>query len=65
MVEILRIPPDKAREKVTSGSALLVCAYADDEKFKKNHLEGGISLNDFKSKLPSLTKEQEIIFYCA
>ena len=65
MVEILRIPPDKAREKVTSGSALLVCAYADDEKFKKNHLEGGISLNDFKSKLPSLTKEQEILFYCA
>ena len=65
MAEILRIPPDEAREKVTSGSALFVCAYADDEKFKKNHLEGGMSLNDFKSKLPSLSKEQEIILYCA
>jgi hypothetical protein len=65
MAEILRVPPEKAREKVTSGSALLVCAYADDEKFKKNHLEGGISLNDFKSRLSGLSKEQEIIFYCA
>jgi hypothetical protein len=65
MAEPNRVSPEEAREKATSGTALLVCAYDDDEKFKLVHLEGAISLNEFKSKLPSLTKDQEIIFYCA
>ena len=64
MTEPIRIPVEEARRKVTSGSALLVCAY-DDEKFKNNHLQGAISLSDFQAKLPSLSTEQEIIFYCA
>jgi hypothetical protein len=50
---------------VKSGVALLVCAYDDDSKFKRMQLQGAISLNEFKSKLPSLTKDREIIFYCA
>jgi len=49
---------------VDAGSALLVCAYDDEEKFKKNHLQGAMSLGEFKARLPSLTKDQEIIFYC-
>ena len=65
MSDPIRISVEDARQKVTSGSALLVCAYDDDEKFKNNHLEGAISLNDFRAKLPSLSTEQEIIFYCA
>ena len=65
MTDPIRIPVAEAREKVTSGSALLVCAYDDDEKFKNNHLQGAISLSDFRKKLPSLSTEQEIIFYCA
>ena len=65
MDEPIRIPPEQVREKVTSNSALLVCAYDDDVKFKQMHLEGGISLGEFKSKLSSLSKTQEIIFYCA
>jgi hypothetical protein len=65
MSEPIRISVEDARKKVSEGAALLVCAYDDDEKFKNNHLEGAISLNDFRTKLPSLSTEQEIFFYCA
>ncbi len=65
MVELIRVSPQEVRDKVTAGSALLVCAYDDDEKFKRNQLEGAISLDEFKSKLSSLPRDQEIIFYCA
>ncbi len=65
MKEPERIGPEETHEKVASGSALLVCAYDSEEKFKTVHLEGAISLSAFKSELPSLTKDKEIIFYCS
>ena len=63
MMEPERIAPEEVYAKVKSGRTLLVCAYEDDAKFKKMQLEGAISLNEFRSKLPSLPKNQEIIFY--
>ena len=65
MTEPIRISVEDARQSVNSGKALLVCAYDDDEKFSNNHLQGAISLNDFRAKSSSLSTEQEIIFYCA
>ena len=65
MDESIRVTPDEARKKATSQSALLVCAYDDDEKCKMVHLDGAIFLTEFKSKAPSLPKNREIIFYCA
>jgi hypothetical protein len=65
MTEPIRITVENARQRVEAGTALLVCAYDDDEKFSSYHLQGAISLNDFRAKLPSLSAEQEIIFYCA
>lgn len=65
MAEPIRIPPEEVREKVTNGNALFVCGYDDADKFRANHLEGAISFDEFKSKLPSIEKDQEIIFYCA
>ncbi len=65
MAESIRISPQEVRQKVTSGSALLVCAYEDEEKCKRVRLEGSISLTEFKLKLSALPKDQEIIFYCA
>jgi hypothetical protein len=58
-----RIAPEEVYTRVKSGRTLLVCAYEDEEKFKKMQLEGAISLNEFRSKLPLLPKNQEIIFY--
>lgn len=65
MSEPIRIAPNEARRKVTSGHALLVCAYDDPDKFKKNHLEGALSFSELLAKLQALDKSQEIIFYCA
>ena len=65
MVEPIRIAPDEVRNNVKSGTALLVCAYPDEARFKRLQLEDAISLSDFKAKLPTLPKTQEIIFYCA
>jgi rhodanese-related sulfurtransferase len=65
MKEPIRVIPEETRRKVESGAALLVCAYDDEEKFRNMRLEGAISLSELESKLPSLSKGQEIIFYCA
>jgi hypothetical protein len=63
MADPIRVAPEEVSNKVKSGLALLVCAYEDDERFKNLQLEGAISFNEFKSKLPSLSKDQEIVFY--
>ena len=65
MMEIENVSAPDVREKIMKKSALLVCAYDDDEKFKAVRLEGAISLSEFKSKTGELKKDQEIIFYCA
>ena len=63
MTEAVRISAVEARQKVLSGEALLVCAYEDAEKFRHSHLQDAISLQDFKARLPALSREQMIIFY--
>lgn len=65
MAEIIRISPEETRRKVNLGSALLVCAYDDEQKCKHLQLQGAISLTEFKSRLFSVAKDDEIIFYCA
>jgi len=62
---VIRITPEETFQKLRAGKALLVCAYDSDEQFKNMHLAGAISLAEFKEKLPSLPKNQEIVFYCA
>ncbi|HVO66220.1 MAG TPA: hypothetical protein VMT12_07045 [Syntrophales bacterium] len=63
MTEPMRVKPEEVYPKVKSGEAILVCAYNDDEEYKRINLEGSISLGEFYSKLPSYSKNQEIIFF--
>ena len=65
MAEPGRISAEEAYKKLKAGTAIIVCAYEDDNKFKTFHLEGALSFNEFKSKLPSLSKDQEMAFYCS
>ena len=46
-------------------SVLLVCAYDKDEQFRQYDLEGAISLNEFRRRVISLPKDEDVIFYCA
>lgn len=60
-----RISPQDTYRQVTSGHAMLVCAYADEDRCNTMMLQGAISLKEFESRLPNLKKDQPIIFYCA
>ena len=40
-------------------------AYADEQKCGRMRLEGSMTLRELEARLPSLPKDQEIIFYCA
>ena len=64
MAKPKRVTAKETREKVTSSEALLVCAYVEDDKFRTMHLEGATSYSEFKKKVATIPKEQEIIFYC-
>lgn len=65
MPEVSRIGVEEARQQVESGRALLVCAYEQDEKCSQMALEGSIPLSRFEERVPTLPKEQEVIFFCA
>lgn len=63
MADIERISVQKAQAKTKANQTLLVCAYEDEAKCKMFNLEGSISLAGFKSRVNSLPKSQEIVFY--
>jgi rhodanese-related sulfurtransferase len=65
MDEPRRVTPHEIFPRVQSGETLLVCAYDDYAKFQRLRLRGAISLAEFKSRLPTLPKDREIVFYCA
>jgi hypothetical protein len=64
MAAIPRISAEDARRDVTSGRAILVCAY-DDERCRQVTLEGSIPLSTLGVRAATLFKDQPIIFYCA
>ena len=60
----VRISVQDARAKMLAANPpLLVCGYEEDQKFRLFRLEGAIPFSEFQSKLPSLSKDREIIFY--
>lgn len=62
--EIERVFVEEARSRALAGSAILVCAY-NDQRCEGKMLEGALTRREFEQKLSSLSKEQEIIIYCA
>jgi hypothetical protein len=65
MADVERISVEEAHGKAKANQALLVCAYEDEAKYRMLNLDGSISLASFQSRVVSLPKTQEIIFYCA
>ena len=65
MADVPRIDVSEARHKVEAGQALLVCAYDDEAKCGRIKLAGSITLQELRKRLPSLPKNQELIFFCA
>ena len=65
MAEAARVDPEEVLEKIESGEALLVCAYEDVAKCRDADLEGSITLGELRSRLASIPKDKEIVFFCA
>ena len=65
MTTITRVAPEDIYPRVKSGDTVLVCAYDSEDTFRGMRLRGAISLQDFKSRVSALPKDQEIVFYCA
>jgi hypothetical protein len=65
MADVERISAEDARRQVDAKRALLVCAYEDEARCRTINLEGSMSLTSFQSRVASLPKTQQIIFYCA
>jgi len=65
MADVSRMSIEEARSKVDAGRALLVCAYDDEQKCSKINLQGSINMAQLASRVATLPKDQEIIFYCA
>ncbi len=55
----------EARESALRGEALLVNSYEPAWEFRAVRLEGAIPFSEFKRLLPTLSKDQKIIVYCA
>jgi hypothetical protein len=60
-----RVGPEHVRRRMSEADALLVCAYDDEAKCRKYHLDGAISYNELQPRLDSISKDRELIFYCA
>ena len=64
-MEPIRISAEETYKRVKDGQAILVCGYEDDVKFKAFRLEMAIPYSEFLKRIGTLSKDQEIIFYCA
>jgi rhodanese-related sulfurtransferase len=61
-----RISPQDAREHLEmKPDTMLVCAYDNHEKYRKNHISGAVSFQEFQARADLIPKDREIIFYCA
>ena len=61
-----RLPASRVRKRVRAGeNVLVVCAYEDEIACNEILLKGALTYTEFKLRLPSLPRSQEIVFYCA
>jgi hypothetical protein len=60
-----RIDPEEARREVSSGNALLVCAYDDEQKCQQYRLTDALSLAELQAQEAALPKDRKTFFYCA
>ncbi len=48
----------------TDPDVVLVCAYELEADYQKNILDGAISLREFRRRIDSLPKNENVVFYC-
>ena len=64
LIDAPRISPQDTYRQVTSGQAILVCAFENEKTCSTMMIERAITLKAFESRLPGINKDRPIIFYC-
>ncbi len=65
-MKIKTISANNAHELLrTDPAAVLVCGYEKEDDFRQNDLEGAISLSEFRRRMDTIPKDENVIFYCA
>ena len=60
-----RIDAEEVQRRVRhENGALLVCAYDDMQKCRDMEIEESIPYPEFKTRLESVPKSKEIVFFC-
>jgi hypothetical protein len=66
MSEPKRIPVEEVRDRMESNAGLLlVCAYEDEAKCRKQLLDGAIPLALLEERADAISEDREIVFYCS
>ena len=58
-----RISVEETRRRLLAGEPLLLVCVYPDASYRRSNLEGSISMSAFLSRLPSIPKDAEIVFY--
>ena len=64
MADVTRVDPETARDQLKMGQTLLVCAYDDRTRCREIMLEGAIDMDELEARIPTMRKDQPLIFYC-
>jgi hypothetical protein len=61
-----RVKARELRGRMGAADApLLVLAYEDETSFRTYGVEGAVPFSEFQARLPGMSRDQEVIFYCA
>jgi len=59
------IDVNRAKELITEGDGLLVCAYDDEDKCRSFDIDESITMSELQSELDDLPKSRPLVFFCA
>jgi hypothetical protein len=66
MADVPRVEPSEVMKKQGSGRKMwMVCAYDDEAKCTQLRIDSALTMSQFTAQVPSLSREEEIVFYCA
>ena len=60
-----KIDAQQVQDRLSSGDALLVCAYEDEQKCRSMRFGGALTLQEFERRKPTLDRSGDILLYCA
>jgi rhodanese-related sulfurtransferase len=56
---------EEVREKLEAHAPLLLVSACSGSAFSKGHIEGAVPVEDFRTMLPEISRNTEIILYCS